>query len=317
MPARRTSAHSAAPRARARHRRVKSTSPLRAHLPTLTVIAAALTAVALVTAVLSGQASSALAEPPLPSVLGGNVVAASTAPSAAAEFYDVAQDRARALRARESAIARAAALAKAAARTKAVKAQWTRNKKLAAQARQRDRQAALAWARGRTDAQARAAAAAWARSFRAAGGRAYQERQAASILARVPASASRLQAASMIKNSDLVGRRDGEWVRANRTVVKHSARAAAVMLLDDYGFDLTQWGCLDRLWWQESNWRWNSRTGETYGIPQALPGSKMASAGADWATNPVTQIKWGLGYVKARYGTPCDAWRFWAAHTWY
>ena len=47
-----------------------------------------------------------------------------------------------------------------------------------------------------------------------------------------------------------------------------------------------------------------------YGIPQALPGSKMASAGADWQTNPATQIKWGLGYIKAIYGDPCKAWAF-------
>ena len=51
----------------------------------------------------------------------------------------------------------------------------------------------------------------------------------------------------------------------------------------------------------------NSSSG-AYGIPQALPGSKMASEGSDWQTNPATQIKWGLGYIEGRYGSPCKAW---------
>ena len=52
---------------------------------------------------------------------------------------------------------------------------------------------------------------------------------------------------------------------------------------------------------------YNASSG-AYGIPQALPGSKMATAGADWETNAATQIEWGLGYVQGRYGTPCGAW---------
>jgi hypothetical protein len=54
-----------------------------------------------------------------------------------------------------------------------------------------------------------------------------------------------------------------------------------------------------------------------YGIPQALPGSKMASAGPDWATNGVTQVKWAIGYVDSVYGSACDAWAFWRSHSWY
>jgi hypothetical protein len=54
-----------------------------------------------------------------------------------------------------------------------------------------------------------------------------------------------------------------------------------------------------------------------YGIPQALPGSKMAAAGADWQSNAATQIRWGLGYIKARYGSPCSAWGFKQSHGWY
>ena len=58
-------------------------------------------------------------------------------------------------------------------------------------------------------------------------------------------------------------------------------------------------------------------TRSAYGIPQALPGSKMASAGADWQTNPETQIKWGHAYMKDRYGSPCGAWSHWQANGWY
>ncbi|MDF5754740.1 transglycosylase SLT domain-containing protein [Spongiactinospora sp. TRM90649] len=75
------------------------------------------------------------------------------------------------------------------------------------------------------------------------------------------------------------------------------------------GWD-SQWGCLQSLWQKESNWneRAMNRYSGAYGIPQSLPGSKMASAGSDWQTNPATQIKWGLGYIKGRYGSPCGAW---------
>ncbi|WP_456236389.1 aggregation-promoting factor C-terminal-like domain-containing protein [Actinomyces mediterranea] len=52
-------------------------------------------------------------------------------------------------------------------------------------------------------------------------------------------------------------------------------------------------------------------------MPQALPGSKMAAAGVDWATNPATQITWGLGYIAGRYGTPCSAWAHSNAVGWY
>jgi hypothetical protein len=90
-------------------------------------------------------------------------------------------------------------------------------------------------------------------------------------------------------------------------------------LLSEFGFGADQFGCLDSLYVSESGWRWNADnpTSSAYGIPQALPGSKMASAGLDWETNPVTQIRWGLGYIADRYGTPCSAWSFKQGHNWY
>ncbi|WP_242454137.1 lytic transglycosylase domain-containing protein [Bailinhaonella thermotolerans] len=81
----------------------------------------------------------------------------------------------------------------------------------------------------------------------------------------------------------------------------------------------SEWGCLERLWDKESGWNhkaYNPSSGAG-GIPQSLPASKMASAGADWRTNPRTQIKWGLGYIGGRYGSPCKAWAHWQARHWY
>ena len=80
--------------------------------------------------------------------------------------------------------------------------------------------------------------------------------------------------------------------------------------LADFGFSKsTQWPCLYDLWQQESGWNvYAENPSGAYGIPQSLPGDKMASAGSDWQTNPTTQIIWGLGYIKSVYGTPCTAW---------
>ena len=98
-----------------------------------------------------------------------------------------------------------------------------------------------------------------------------------------------------------------------------SAQSIAYNMLASFGFSPTTFfGCLKDMWDRESGWRYDAENASgAFGIPQALPGSKMASAGADWQTNPATQIKWGLGYIKGRYGTPCGAWGFWEAHGWY
>ncbi|MFJ9677113.1 transglycosylase SLT domain-containing protein [Streptomyces sp. NPDC101194] len=83
--------------------------------------------------------------------------------------------------------------------------------------------------------------------------------------------------------------------------------------------DAAQFRCFSNIVQRESNWNpgaTNASSG-AYGLVQALPGSKMASAGADWRTNPTTQIKWGMDYMKSRYGSPCAAWSFWQANHWY
>jgi hypothetical protein len=99
-----------------------------------------------------------------------------------------------------------------------------------------------------------------------------------------------------------------------------TAQATAFSMLPSFGFTpaSTQFNCLDPLWNQESGWRWNAQNASgAYGIPQALPADKMASAGSDWQTNPTTQISWGLGYIKGTYGSPCNAWGHEQAFGWY
>ncbi|MDT4900703.1 MAG: resuscitation-promoting factor RpfB [Pseudonocardiales bacterium] len=98
-----------------------------------------------------------------------------------------------------------------------------------------------------------------------------------------------------------------------------SAQAIARTLLKAHGWgSQSEYDCLVQMWNHESGWRVNAANPSgAYGIPQALPGSKMASAGSDWQTSATTQIKWGLGYIGSRYGTPCGAWSFWQGHSYY
>ncbi|MEY2849887.1 MAG: hypothetical protein RI885_2554 [Actinomycetota bacterium] len=98
-----------------------------------------------------------------------------------------------------------------------------------------------------------------------------------------------------------------------------SAKAIAYDMVLARGWGEDQYSCLVALWNRESGWNafaMNKSSG-AYGIPQALPGTKMASAGADWATNPATQITWGLGYISGRYSTPCGAWQASETKGWY
>ncbi|MFD9792345.1 CHAP domain-containing protein [Streptomyces sp. NPDC059070] len=95
-------------------------------------------------------------------------------------------------------------------------------------------------------------------------------------------------------------------------------KGVAKQLLAQMGWG-TQFGALDSMWSRESGWSQfaTNPTSGAYGIPQSLPASKMASAGPDWLTNPVTQERWGLGYIKDRYGDPASAWDFWKRNHWY
>jgi hypothetical protein len=122
-----------------------------------------------------------------------------------------------------------------------------------------------------------------------------------------PVKVSRLSATSGPASTSSVDISDGD------------PRDIAKVLMAGFGFGPDQFGCLDSLWTRESNWNpaaHNSSSG-AHGIPQSLPGSKMASAGPNWATDPATQITWGLGYIQDRYGSPCGAWGHSESHGWY
>ncbi|CAL9446316.1 lytic transglycosylase domain-containing protein [Streptomyces sp. enrichment culture] len=101
-------------------------------------------------------------------------------------------------------------------------------------------------------------------------------------------------------------------VQASYSVAEVQAMARQMVPAD-------QFQCFSNIVERESTWNYQATNPSSgaYGLVQALPGSKMASAGADWQTNPATQIKWGLNYMDSRYGSPCGAWEFWQANHWY
>jgi hypothetical protein len=100
-------------------------------------------------------------------------------------------------------------------------------------------------------------------------------------------------------------------------VYTKTVAGAKAMALDMLG--KRQFACLDNLFTRESHWNpyAQNKSSGAYGIPQALPGSKMSSEGSDWRTNPLTQVKWGIKYVESRYGSACGAWRHSELNGWY
>ena len=146
---------------------------------------------------------------------------------------------------------------------------------------------------------------------RVAAQKAHQEavRKAAARAAAARAAAARAAAARAAKVRHSA---------AKASVPSGSARSIARQLLAARGWS-GQFGCLDLLWNRESGWNMHAMNPSSgaYGIPQALPGGKMASAGSDWRTNPATQIRWGLSYIASTYGTPCGAWAHSQSHGWY
>jgi hypothetical protein len=103
------------------------------------------------------------------------------------------------------------------------------------------------------------------------------------------------------------------------TAASGSPQQTAEAMLGSFGWSSSQFSCLDPLWEHESGWSVTAANpgSGAYGIPQALPGSRMASAGPDWQTNAATQIKWGLEYIKGTYGSPCAAWAHEQTTGWY
>jgi len=153
---------------------------------------------------------------------------------------------------------------------------------------------------------ARAAAARKAAAARAAAARAVAARaaQAAAVRQAAAAKAAEQQQAAQQQAASAPSR---------------SPQQIAEQMLSQFGWSSSQFSCLQPLWGHESGWNpyaQNPSSG-AYGIPQALPGSKMASAGGDWQSNPATQIRWGLSYIQGNYGSPCGAWAHEQSNGWY
>jgi hypothetical protein len=111
----------------------------------------------------------------------------------------------------------------------------------------------------------------------------------------------------------------GKAVTKTADLSQADPRDLAKALMPQFGMSSSQFGCLDNIWSQESGWNVHAAnpTSSAYGIPQALPGSKMASAGPNWESNAETQIRWGLGYIRDRYGSACAAWSYKQGAGWY
>src|SRR5665811_1867991 len=139
----------------------------------------------------------------------------------------------------------------------------------------------------------------------------------ADALAQSRAQAATALAAARAQAAEQVAREQQRQALLARA--QSDPKSMARLLAGDRGWGDGEFSCLDSLWTKESGWNWSANNGSSgaYGIPQSLPGDKMASAGSDWATNPVTQIKWGLGYIASTYGTPCSAWAHSQAMNWY
>jgi hypothetical protein len=156
------------------------------------------------------------------------------------------------------------------------------------------------------DIQAKLAAARWQaaqeRAARAA------KKAAAARAARAAAQAAARPAASQ----------SAQTAPAAAPAPSGSPQQIAAAMLGPFGWSSSQFSCLDPLWQRESGWSVTAANPDgAYGIPQALPGSKMASAGADWQADAATQIRWGLEYIKSLYGSPCGAWDHELATGWY
>ncbi|MFF0437656.1 transglycosylase SLT domain-containing protein [Streptomyces sp. NPDC004327] len=157
---------------------------------------------------------------------------------------------------------------------------------------------------------------------------------AADSLARKSAEeAARIQAAKDAEAKKTAAdkaekeRKDAEAERASRSALRDATSFAAqgsysvsdIKAMARQMMAGDQFQCFSNIVSHESGWNYRATNAGSgaYGLVQALPGSKMASAGADWQTNPATQIKWGLSYMNGRYGSPCGAWSFWQANRWY
>ncbi|MCZ4498453.1 MAG: hypothetical protein JWQ74_1006 [Marmoricola sp.] len=139
-----------------------------------------------------------------------------------------------------------------------------------------------------------------------------REKSASRSSEREVATTSSLKAAEL-------GTTTGVAVTRTEDLTESDPKTLTKALMPQYGLASADFDCIDRIWTQESNWNVHADNphSSAYGIPQALPGKKMATAGADWHDSAETQIRWGLGYIQKRYGSACSAWSFKSSHGWY
>lgn len=141
---------------------------------------------------------------------------------------------------------------------------------------------------------------------------------------KVPATAYHRRAVSGVKTFAVQSAAETEsatvpFPTVTASQIEANKLYARMYILNTYGWGDDQWFALEQLWTRESGWNHlavNPSSGAT-GIPQSLPGDKMASAGADWKTNPQTQIRWGASYIKGRYSDPLGAWAHFLTKNWY
>lgn len=147
--------------------------------------------------------------------------------------------------------------------------------------------------------------------------RAEQKAQTARAKARAAAKAKAARKAAKARAARAAQRKRLAALSLGGTPEQNKALGRAMCL--DAGFSAGQCADLIKLWQKESGWNHKAYNGSSgaAGIPQALPGSKMSTIAADWRTNPATQIAWGLGYIKSRYGNPSAAWAHSVSYNWY
>ena len=141
--------------------------------------------------------------------------------------------------------------------------------------------------------------------------------KAAQAQAAAKATAAKAVAAKVAAAKAAAGKAAAAKVAASRP--SGSPIQIAEQMLRQFGWSPSQFSCLYPLWEHESGWNPSAQNpgSGAYGIPQSLPASQMASAGRDWQTDPATQIRWGLGYIHSKYGSPCGAWAHEQASNWY
>lgn len=150
-------------------------------------------------------------------------------------------------------------------------------------------------------------------------GRIIAAQQADAQAAASARDAAAAQAADAARQQAAEAAARASRAQARAALASRDPRTIAALLVNERGWSTAQFSCLDNLWSRESGWNVHDVNGSSgaYGIPQALPASKMALYGSDWRDNPVTQIRWGLYYIASRYGSPCNAWAHSQDRNWY